>query len=132
MYFLIGRDFTIHNCCVEKHESFKMILDTLQNLCKIPVVQTNDWGNVIKEGFYYLKKDNVIELRKYWIEHGYVADYMAYELMDVFHISDFSSPEVNIFVEQLKQEIKARFSKEETKAVSFAQVKKNASTKGKK
>jgi hypothetical protein len=109
MYFLIGSDFTIHNVCCDKHDVYKMILDTLQNICAVSVCQTNDWTKIDKEGFYYYKKDNVIELRKYWIEEGYIASYMSYQLMDIFHISDFSSPEVNIFVEQLKSEIKARY-----------------------
>lgn len=138
MYFLIGSDFTIHNCCVNKNDVYKMILDTLQNLCAVSVIQTNDWTKIDKEGFYYYKQDNVIELRKYWVEEGYIASYMAYEAMDIFHISDFSSPQVNVFVEQLKEEIKARRNNMNdltklnerhitgNKSVSFAEIKKNA------
>lgn len=128
MYFLIDSGFQIHNCCVEKYECYKMILDTLQNLCKIAVVQTNDWDNVEKEGYWYFRSDNEIQLRKYTLVQGFISEYLEYEEVNTFYISDFSSPEVNIFVEQLKEEIKARYKreKEKEKAVSFAQVKKNA------
>ena len=109
-----------------------MILDSLQQVCAVSVSQTNNWENIKEEGFYYLKKDNVIELRKYNIEQGYISDYLHFVDVNTFYISDFSSPQINIFVQQLKEEIKARYAKGHPKAVSFSQIKKNAKGKEKK
>ena len=51
-------------------------------------------------------------LRKYTEYEGYVSTYLDHEELNKFEISDFSTPEINIFVEQLKCEIKRRYDKE--------------------
>ena len=126
MYFLIDSGFQIHNCCADKHEVFKMLLDSLQQICAVAVIQTNNWDSVEKEGFHYMKRDNEIELRKYTIVQGFISEYIEYEEINTFYISDFSSPSINVFLEQLKEEIRERYVRENAKASTFAQIKKNA------
>jgi len=126
MYFIINENYQIHDVCCEKHEIYKMILDTLQNLVAVPASQTNDWQKVTKEGYWYFRSDNEIELRKYTLVSGFLGDYLEYSHAGRFYITDFSSPEVNIFVQQLKEEIKARYVRENAKGTTFADIKKKA------
>ena len=103
-----------------------MLLDSLQQICAVAVIQTNNWDSVEKEGFHYMKRDNEIELRKYTIVQGFISEYIEYEEINTFYISDCSSPQINVFLEQLKEQIKARYAREQNKAMSFADIKKKA------
>jgi len=124
MYFIISSKYFIHNACAEKHDIYKMILDTLQNSVSVPVNQVNTWDGIDKPNYYYLKKDNEIELRHYKLESGYISEYICWSVVERFYISDFSTPEINIFVEQLKDEIKKRYNDKIKKIKSFSEIKK--------
>ena len=105
MYFIIDKYFKIYDCVKEYKQVYGMVLDVLNNITASPNHQIIDFSIVDKEGFFFVRKDNEIILRKYTTSEGYMYTSLTFEEINTFYISEFDTIEVNQFVRELKEQV---------------------------
>ena len=109
MFFVLDTvNNMILNCASEQKEIYAMVLDTLHNITGQANVQVSSFDNIEDEGFYFVKKDNDIELRQYYKSEGQVYDSFLYRHCGYYKVCEFNKALTNELIEELKEKIKDR------------------------
>lgn len=95
MFYLVATpSCDIIDCVDGLKETYQMILRNLTRICKGAVVRLSGWEYVESEGNYFVKKDNHIQLRKYYWAEGYLYNTMMYEDIGEYVVTEYEKKKV--------------------------------------